>query len=86
MNCSSEMFMEIFNNYFSDVVAYAEVRTGNDNRSESVRRELEQLGATVVRKFEDNVTHVVFKEGSKRTLNKATKKGVHLVSVLWVEK
>ncbi|XP_052256971.1 uncharacterized protein LOC127862060 [Dreissena polymorpha] len=68
-----------------DVVAYAEVRTGNDNRSESVRRELEQLGATVVRKFEDNVTHVVFKEGSKRTLNKATKKGVHLVSVLWVE-
>ncbi|XP_052774882.1 uncharacterized protein LOC128213319 [Mya arenaria] len=68
-----------------DVVAYAEVRSGHDNRTESVRRELEQLGATVVKKFEDNVTHVVLREGSKRTINKAKRKGVHLVSVLWVE-
>ena len=71
--------------HLSDVVAFAEVRSGHDNRSESVRRELEQLGATVTRKFDNSVTHVIFKEGSKRTLTKAKKKGVHLVSVLWVE-
>ena len=49
-------------------------------------KELWQLGATVVKKFTSDVTHVVFKEGSNRTKTKAQKKGIHLVSVLWVEK
>ena len=75
-------------NLFSsaDVVAYVEVRTTNDNRSAAVRRELQLLGATVVKKFTDDVTHVVFKEGSNRTKTKAQKKDVHFVSVLWVDR
>ena len=78
--------VKTLNFYISDVVAYVEVRTTNDNRSEAVRRELEQLGATVVKKFTNDVTHVVFKEGSNRTKTKAQKKGVHFVSVLWVDR
>ncbi|XP_076441370.1 microcephalin-like [Babylonia areolata] len=43
------------------------------------------MGAKVEEKFSDDVTHVIFKEGKKRTLDKAQKLGVHLVSVLWVD-
>ncbi|KAK3091918.1 hypothetical protein FSP39_023727 [Pinctada imbricata] len=68
-----------------DVVAYVEVRSGHDNRSRAVCKELVQLGAVVEKKFTDDVTHVIFKEGSKRTINKAQKKGIHLLSVLWVD-
>lgn len=70
----------------SDIVVYAEVWSDRDNRSECVRRELEQLGAIVVKKFTKDVTHVVFKEGNVATVKKAQKKGIHLVSLLWVEK
>ena len=68
------------------MVAYVEVRTTNDNRSAAVRRELQLLGASVVKKFTNDVTHVVFKEGSNRTKTKAQKTGVHFVSVLWVDR
>lgn len=71
---------------FLDVVAYVEVRSTNDNRSEAICKELELLGADVSKKFTDNVTHVVFKEGTKRTKTKAAKLKVHLVSVLWVDR
>lgn len=70
----------------SDVIAYVEVRTTNDNRSEAIRKELENLGAMVTKKFTDDVTHVIFKEGSKRTKTKAMKNKCHLVSVLWVDR
>ncbi|KAK7491990.1 hypothetical protein BaRGS_00016836, partial [Batillaria attramentaria] len=68
-----------------DVVAYVEVRTANDNRSAAVKRVLERMGAKVEEKFTDEVTHVIFKEGKKRTHDRAVKRGVHLVSVLWVD-
>ncbi|XP_060566419.1 microcephalin-like isoform X1 [Ruditapes philippinarum] len=68
-----------------DVVAYVEVMSKNDNCSGAVMKVLQQLGATVTKKFTSDVTHVVFKEGSNRTRTKAQKKGIHLVSVLWVE-
>jgi microcephalin len=44
-----------------------------------------QLGATVEPKLTNEVTHVIFKDGKKSTRDKAKKKGVHLVSVLWIE-
>ncbi|XP_067678748.1 microcephalin-like [Haliotis asinina] len=67
------------------VTAYVEVRTCNDNRSHAISAALRQLGAVVVSKFTDDVTHVIFKEGLKRTRDKAIKKNIHLVSVLWVD-
>ncbi|XP_038047413.1 microcephalin-like isoform X3 [Patiria miniata] len=70
-----------------DVVAYVEVRTKMENRSNSVCKQLERLGAVVVKKFtnDEPVTHVVWKDGKKSTKDKAIKRGIHLVSVLWVD-
>ncbi|XP_027629112.1 microcephalin isoform X2 [Tupaia chinensis] len=44
------------------------------------------MGAKVSKTFNKQVTHVIFKDGYQSTWNKAQKKGVKLVSVLWVEK
>ncbi|XP_021572769.1 microcephalin [Carlito syrichta] len=44
------------------------------------------MGAKVSKTFNKQVTHVVFKDGYQSTWNKAQKRGVKLVSVLWVEK
>ncbi|XP_063412281.1 microcephalin-like [Mytilus trossulus] len=73
------------NRVLKNVIAYVEVRSTNDNRSDAIRKELEHLGATVTKKFTEDVTHVIFKEGSKRTKTKAAKNKCHLVSVLWVD-
>lgn len=70
----------------TDVVAYVEVRTGAENRSRAVMKELALLGATLVTKLTNEVTHVIFKEGRKSTKERALKKGLHLVSVLWVDR
>ena len=74
--------------FASDVVAYVDVRSasGTANMSRAIMKELVNLGATVVTKFTPEVTHVVFKEGKNSTKEKAIKKGISLVSVLWVER
>ena len=69
-----------------DVIAYVEVRSGHENRSKAVSAELIRLGATVEEKFTKDVTHVVFREGRQSTFEKAQKKGIHLVSILWVDR
>ena len=66
------------------VVAYVEVRSKNENRSSAVRHELLQLGAQVVNKLGPDVTHVIWKEGKPSTKDRAKKRGVHVVTVLWV--
>lgn len=70
----------------TEVVAYVEVRSGNDNRSAAIAQELRHLGARVEPTFTDAVTHVVFKEGLRRTWIKALKRKVHLVSVSWIDR
>lgn len=67
------------------VVACVEVRTRTENRSKGVAYQLEQLGAKVVTKLDNDVTHVIWKDGKKPTLERARKRGLHVVSVLWVE-
>ncbi|GFO36631.1 microcephalin-like [Plakobranchus ocellatus] len=67
------------------VVAFVEVRSSNDNRSAAIAHELAQLGASVEPTFSDAVTHVVYKEGLKRTWIRASKRGVPMVSVSWLE-
>ncbi|XP_037841286.1 microcephalin isoform X4 [Chlorocebus sabaeus] len=44
------------------------------------------MGAKVSKTFNKQVTHVIFKDGYQSTWDKAQKRGVKLVSVLWVEK
>ncbi|XP_048582540.1 microcephalin isoform X2 [Nematostella vectensis] len=67
------------------VVAFIDVRSNTENRFDGISKQMELLGATVVRKFIPEVTHVIFKDGKKATREKALKKGIHLVTVLWVE-
>lgn len=35
---------------------------------------------------DEPVTHVIWKDGKKSTKDKALKRGLHLVSVLWVDR
>ena len=71
---------------FAGVVAYVEVRTKHDNHSTAVRQVLGKMGACIEDKLTNDVTHVIFKEGRKRTKERACKLGAHLVSVLWVDR
>jgi len=67
-------------------VAYVDVRTECDNRSRSVESVLRQLGAEVCTKLSKEVTHVVFKDGKKKTRDFAVQRQLHFVSVLWLVK
>ncbi|KAM5276907.1 microcephalin isoform 2-T2 [Hipposideros larvatus] len=71
-----------------DVVAYVEVwsANGTENYSKTFTNQLADMGAKVSKTFNKRVTHVVFKDGYQSTWDKARKRGVKLVSVLWVEK
>ncbi|XP_039075099.1 microcephalin isoform X3 [Hyaena hyaena] len=72
----------------TDVVAYVEVwsANGTENYSKTFTNQLVDMGAKVSKTFNKQVTHVVFKDGYQSTWDKAQKRGVKLVSVLWVEK
>ncbi|XP_042637883.1 microcephalin [Orycteropus afer afer] len=70
------------------VVAYVEVwsSNGTENYSKTFTNQLVDMGAKVSKTFNKQVTHVIFKDGYQSTWDKAQKKGIKLVSVLWVEK
>ncbi|XP_008053485.1 microcephalin-like [Carlito syrichta] len=74
--------------FLKDVVAYVEVwsSTKTENYSKTFMNQLQDMGATVSKTFNKQVTHVVFKDGYQSTWDKAQKRGVKLVSVLWVDK
>ena len=67
------------------VVAYVEVRTANENRSACVKSRLLSIGVKVSEFLNTSCTHLVFKDGSLSTYNKAKKLGLHIVSVSWIE-
>ena len=67
------------------MIAFVDVRSTFENRSKAITSQLVQLGATVEPKLSNEVTHVIFKDGKKATRDKAKKKGLHFVSVLWIE-
>ncbi|XP_064110798.1 uncharacterized protein LOC135218422 isoform X2 [Macrobrachium nipponense] len=68
-----------------DVVAYVEVRIKRANHSDVIKDQLKALGAVVRERLTSDVTHVIFRDGSKGTFNRAKKRGLHLVSSLWVD-
>ena len=72
--------------FSSDVVALVEVRTGAENRTKAIISKLKQLGASVVEKLNDSVTHVIWKDGKKSTVDRAKKRGIPVVTVLWVDR
>lgn len=74
--------------FLKDVVAYVEVWSskGTENYSKTFTKQLEDMGATVSKTLNKQVTHVIFKDGYQSTWDKAQKIRAKLVSVLWVEK
>lgn len=66
------------------LVAYVEVRRGEDDRTGGFRWKLKQLGATVSDTLNKKVTHCVFQEGLLSTYRKAKQMGIHIVSPHWV--
>ena len=66
--------------------AYVEVRSHHANVSRAIEQQLNKLGAHVHAKFDNEVTHIVFKDGKRSTYDKAMKKKIHIVSVSWMER
>lgn len=73
------------NEILKGVVARVEVRSGREDRSKAIEQQLQLMGARVVPRLSRDVTHLVFKEGRVATRLKALAKGIHIVSVLWVD-
>lgn len=69
---------------FKDVVACVQVRSMHENRSKYVEQELERLGAVITANITKKTTHLIFKDGSLSTYNKAKRQGCFIVSVTWV--
>ncbi|KAG5864625.1 hypothetical protein JTB14_038399 [Gonioctena quinquepunctata] len=74
-----------FNKILEGVVAYIEIKSKQQDRSSGVKALVRSMGAAVEDHFSKEVTHVIFKDASFTTYQKANLMKVHLVSVLWVE-
>jgi hypothetical protein len=71
---------------FIGVVALVEVRGNCENRFRGVAREVEKLGGKAVNRFTSGVTHLIFQNGKPHVREKAMKKSIPVVSVLWLER
>ncbi|XP_062507282.1 microcephalin-like isoform X2 [Corticium candelabrum] len=67
------------------VVALVDVRGQCENRFRGIAREVEKLGGKAVSRFTSDITHVIFQNGKTHVKEKADKKGIPVVSVLWLE-
>ncbi|KRT80190.1 hypothetical protein AMK59_8607, partial [Oryctes borbonicus] len=74
-----------FEQVLKGVVAYVEIMSKNKDRSAGAKALMRAMGADVKDTITRDVTHVVFKDGSFRTYQKAKLLKVHVVSVLWIE-
>ncbi|KAK9886775.1 hypothetical protein WA026_018429 [Henosepilachna vigintioctopunctata] len=74
-----------FEKILRNVTAYVEIKSDGNDRSGGAKALLKSMGATVSDKFSRDVTHVIFKDGSYETYQRAKLLKVHFVSVLWLE-
>jgi hypothetical protein len=74
-----------FDQLLKGVRAYVEVRRDNVDRSDGIKAVMRLMGATIMDQFTKDVTHVIFKDGSFTTFEKARLMKIHLVSVLWLD-
>ncbi|RZC36452.1 microcephalin [Asbolus verrucosus] len=74
-----------FEQLLKGVRAYVEVRRNDTDRSEGIKAVMKLMGATIRDQFTSDVTHVIFKDGSFTTYQKAKLMKIHLVSVLWLD-
>ncbi|XP_059614258.1 uncharacterized protein LOC132260265 [Phlebotomus argentipes] len=74
-----------FRDVMANVVVYVEVRSGRDDRTNSIKTVIRDMGVKVNDTFLKNTTHVIFREGRLSTYNKAKKSNIPIVSILWIE-
>nr|CAH7745175.1 unnamed protein product [Callosobruchus chinensis] len=74
-----------FNKILDGVIAFVEVQTNGNDRSQGVKIRLKEMGATVRDQFTKDVTHLIFKDGFFTTYKKAQLIKAYIVSVLWIE-
>ncbi|ESO03430.1 hypothetical protein HELRODRAFT_173726 [Helobdella robusta] len=67
------------------VTAYVDVHALKHNYSSTFATELIELGANVSKRMTPDVTHVVFKDGSRRTVKAAMRRNLPLVNTVWVD-
>ena len=67
------------------VTAYVEVKTNHEDRSACVTSRLKSMGAKISKRLSSRCSHLVFKDGSLSTYNKAKNLSLHIVSVSWIE-
>jgi microcephalin len=63
---------------------FVEVREGRDNRTRSIQASLRQLGANISETITRHVTHVIFLNGTRANFEKAKKRGLPILSILWI--
>lgn len=61
------------------------MRTGEDNRTEGIKKVISSMGAKINDKLYKDTTHVIFKDGLQSTYNKAIRMGIPIVSILWID-
>lgn len=67
------------------VVAFVDYKIDNERADSSISHRLVDLGAKVVKTFNQKVTHVMFCDGYRSTYNKAIERKIPLVSARWME-
>jgi len=67
------------------VVIFVDFRMENENRGNVIKAKAKELGATVADKLTADVTHVIFKDGSRFNYQKSKKLGLHILSAGWLE-
>eukprot|EP00118_Oscarella_pearsei_P026835 m.310502 g.310502 ORF g.310502 m.310502 type:complete len:585 (+) comp52066_c0_seq1:51-1805(+) len=67
------------------VIACIEVRDYMENRFKGIAKQLEKLGGKAVTRLTKEVTHLIFKDGKPHLKEKAEKRNIPVVSVLWLE-
>ncbi|GAB6033458.1 BRCA1 associated RING domain 1 [Chamberlinius hualienensis] len=71
-------------NILKGLIAYVDIRSGEENRTETFKYLLRTMGATVTPGLNKTVTHVIFRDGPKKTYEKAKKRGLFILSAAWV--
>lgn len=82
-NCSSSQTPS--NEILEGVAVYVEVFSESVDVSLDFVKLLKSLGATIRLRLTKTVTHVVFKDGSVETYQKAKQLKIPMVSILWIE-
>jgi hypothetical protein len=73
---------------FKNVIAFLDIKLDdNTNAMQSMQKRLESLGGKVRKTFSSkDITHIIYKNGTKKNFEKYEESKIALVNPLWVDK